>query len=311
MRILAQRDKNTFFNNQTDMNEHKNKTRRLTTDEVSSFRENWMNCLPGNISNLFYQKDLKKGIQRISYFSLNFNKKDISDIETFRDTYQKDCIIRIIMGCEKDEHQNDIFTPVFELTYQGVVNQIVQDPLFFSQTPHFSTYSPRPSLNPILNLAELQLPDSPIDSLTEITGGVADLFHKKWSEFSDAELADAFTGITHMTSSSNRAISIEEEAQQFLTSKRVRSYVFSKADTSIILQYILQQSSGQPIYMYMGAGLTVRFTHPFNYRPMILLPDRPSGMPEDAEWPEDPDAGTYFERSRPCPPYCEDDDGEG
>lgn len=293
------------------MNDHTNKTQEITSAEVSSLRDSWMNCLPGNISNLFYQKDPQKGIQRISYFSLRFTEENISAIRIFRDTYQNDCIIRIIMGCKKDEHQNDVFAPVFELTYQGIVNQLILDPLFFSQTPHFSTYSPRPSLNPVLNLIGFQRSGSSVDPLTEITGGVADLFHKKWSEFSDAELADAFTGITHMTSSSNRAISIEEEAQQFLTSKRVRSYVFSKADTSIILQYILQQSSGQPIYMYMGAGLTVRFTHPFNYRPMLLLPDRPSGMPKDAEWPEDPDAGTYFERSRPCPPYCEDDDGEG
>ncbi|MCB0628319.1 MAG: hypothetical protein R2824_14655 [Saprospiraceae bacterium] len=282
------------------------KSRQLDKEQVDKLNQEWNNCLPSSISNLFYEKHDKTGIQRVSYFSLNLDDADYDTIRGFWKEFHGFCIIRIIMGCE-----NEKFSPVFELTHVDFqLSKTAQEnppSLYYSLIPNYDTETPKPSLSPIFSYSNtLFNNEDPPSGLTEITPGVADLFHKKWFELSNAKLSAAFSGITHRIDS-GKPDTIGQEGQQLLTSKRVQSYVFSQSDTNIVIAYIVN-----PIYedssvrMYMGSGLTMRFTHPFRFRPMLFLPNLQSGMPEVQSDPtDDPDSGTYFERSKPCPPYCD------
>lgn len=285
--------------------------------DVDTYKRNWMNCLPGNISNLFYRQSQAEGIQRVSYYTLDLDPNGRNDIREYTlDSYLQ-CVIRITMGCTNENGFEQLY-PIFRLVYlnntiPGSSGEppIVLNSLSFSLNPQYGSVAPLPSLNPILENAKKSNGEAILlpEDLTEITPGVADLFHKKWLELSDAELAVAFSGITQRIDKVDPApTSPAAESQQLLTSKRVRSYVFSPADTQIIINYILNPAYEQySVRMYMGAGLTVRITHPFSFRPMLFLPDLPSSVPgtELQDEQDDPDSGTYFERSHPCPPYCE------
>lgn len=288
------------------MNNQQDGSQSLDATAVAVLRENWMNCLPGNLSNLFYKRDTYQGIQRISYFSLSLSEEQRDSIGTYLNDYGETCIIRILMGCQKDKDGNKVFSPVFELTNDAASYVIGQSPLYFSLIPNYDPASPKPSIKPIITLTESIADDPALQDLTEITAGIADLFHKRWLELSDAELADSFSGVTRQFSSADPK-SLSDEAQEFLTAKRVRSYVYSKPDTTLVIRYIINPKfENSQMRIYMGAGLTVRLTHPYNFRPMLFLPGLPSGMPEIATGTlDDPDPGTYFERSQPCPPYCE------
>lgn len=241
----------------------------------TEIKKAWKECLPGNLSNLFYYVDEHtKSIQRFKnafYLGedgitalLNLNPSDTN-------------CIRIYMGSK--DHQ---FTPIFSIVVNGQESSFElkynKENKHNTQQPHF-------------------LP------LIQVTRGVVDLFRKHWEELSDLELSDAFSGVTIQN------IYNKNESGSLKT-RRVTFYEFPSEDVNQMVENLQSVPEEERyVYLLLGAGLTVRLTHPFNFRPILTVPSLTPGIPLTNDNNEIVLPEAYFERSQPCPPYCPDGTG--
>lgn len=248
-----------------------NTNSEISIAQADIIKKAWMNCLPGNLSNLFYYLD-ENGVHRFdNYFELAQDGVNmISDLES-----TIHCV-RIYMGCEENESSN-VFSPVLSLVtstkeyYYRLVYVVKNES------------------------------DGAVQTDVNINPAIADLFQINWDELNDAEMANAFSGVTY----SDKSGGIESTPPAI---RRVKFYDFPDEDVSLIVNKLREyklNNEAPRLLLLLGAGLTVRLTHPFNFRPIIAVFSLPTTSGELTTTHNIPGA-TYFERSRPCPPFCND-----
>lgn len=284
----------------------------IKPEDAKEIMASWEACLPGEISNLFYYiPERNASAQRYNnYFSLG--EDGISDLLNFDPFDPHEPIdpntlpkIQIHMGCRRviDEFSGDAmstFTPLLSIASNGDKDyyELKYVPEAPKHTKSFSLVEIHPHLR-----------------LDPISSGVAELFCMKWKELSDEQLADAFSGETankvllHQLPPNGEKVAI---LQGLPSNQRVRSYDFSVDVAHIIQDLHNSVENGIEPYFHLrlGAGLTVRLTHPFNFRPIITVskPKPPTLAYENGDG-DGPGEGNY-ERSLPCPPYCPNGDGD-
>lgn len=251
-----------------------NQSTKITDGEAYSLKRSWATCLPGELSNLFYHVNKETSeLERCNVFKLGGDgikgliKLGKGAIEC----------IRIDMGCNEDGK----FAPIFTIV-----------PIKGEST-HFKLF-PQPN-----NKGQ-----------SIITHAISDLFRKKWDALNDEALANAFSGVT-----CNKIDGKETEPVTYLGSfkaRRVKSYDFLNEDACRIVADLKAVKATGPsanlyVKLFLGAGLTVDVTHPFNFRPILSVssltkPINPDPGKDRISLDESSD--TDYERSRPCPPYC-------
>lgn len=260
----------------------------LSRKEVHLMKEAWRDCLPSELANLFYYNptgspaDSSTGVQRINSYNLaNEGITKLSTLGTANVDY-----VQIVMGVNKNETPHQ-FSPIFK-----IVARSLKEPVYYQLYP---------------NKVESAL------GFFEIEPNTAQLFHKKWQELTEAEIASSFTGQTIDGPNDLNFKPLEHAEQKVLQvaksvkNRRVRSYKFDKEDMHRIINYIdkYQENFDIKITLYLGAGLTVHLSHPFSFRPVL---DVSAIAKSDSIEADAPPSGEDFERSKPCPPFCPDDD---
>ncbi len=129
-----------------------------------------------------------------------------------------------------------------------------------------------------------QLPGSSTDNPTDaIPPESAYLFVYKWLESPLEYLGDLF------------------EASAGLLGKRVKSYYYGHDETKDMISRLQNLGTDGRLSIYMGSGISV-YRHPVAFRPVIELSRFVAGTRRTAQ--DGDDGGTFFDFSRPCPPYC-------
>lgn len=262
----------------------KNLRKRLSIPEgeAKRLRTNWENCLPGELSKLFYSLpdgDPKKA-DKVNSFNLSQN-----GINGLLEHGEQVKVIRIYMGCSED-HQ---FTPIFTIvkTDQTEINY------------------------------ELIALKSPTEektgrgSFVEITHSISSLFQRKWAELNNEEVSAAFSGLTCSKIVQKKEPQLQVYDGSFVA-RRVKSYDFLTEDVKHIIANLKGvEKTLQKVQLVLGAGLTVHVTHPFNFRPILAVSSMHPGPGMTTSIEDSPPYDNNYERSKPCPPFCNDDDGVG
>lgn len=257
------------------------KITHIEIDYAETHKSSWRDCLPSELSNLFYRQGAK-GIERLD----NYFKLGEDGIDKLIELHGRDLLqcIRIYMGCHKEDSR-DQFAPLLALVEKQ------------GHEHHYKLpYHPKVvSSNPIN-----------YNTMARVTPGMVDLFRINWNELSDMELADAFSGITVGKLNINLQ---GENATDELKTRRVKFYDFPILDIEQMVSTLKPLDKEQRyLHLQLGAGLTVRVTHPFNFRPIIAIPGQVTTNTIQEAANLDGTGETYFERSQPCPPYCPDGD---
>lgn len=237
----------------------------IPESQAADMIRDWADCLPGDLINLFYNILPSEEGKRIGAFELSRDGIDLLK-GTPPDWINR---IRIYMGCF-----NGKFSPIFTLVLEREENE---KEYFYHRLDPIPTTN-NPYAYPIISSA------------------IADLFQQKWAEISDEELSNAFSGLTCSKIVLSNGDGPDEYKGAF-RAQRVRYYDFLSHDAVRIVERI-QSSEYAQLKVFLGAGLSVQITHPFDFRPIIkvITPEVDSQLSGDEE--ED------FERSQPCPPFC-------
>ncbi len=241
----------------------------IPEDQAEKLFNDWRNCSPGELSNLFYnvttnKEPGKRPVERIDAYKLG--EGGIRDLKTVNFVLLER--IRIYMGCSEGE-----FTPIFTI--------VLKD----GNEAKYDYYK----LEPILT--------TPVRSYPIISSGISDLLQRKWRELSNEELSTAFTGLT-CSKIEKHAVHSHKYIGDF-RNQRVRYYDFIIDDAQKIANLVKGLESPK-VEVLLGAGLTVQITHPFNFRPIITVSSAVGGTSK-ADGDDDDES---FERSQPCPPFC-------
>lgn len=237
------------------------------TEEAHKMIKSWQNCLPGEISNLFYYIDEHSDLQRYTTFYLeqegiNILTNPPSDIDT----------IRIYMACGSTPNGPRAGTPTF-VPILGIVfkDHGVEEILFPLQYVQFQQF-------------------------TKISSAISDLFRQKWIELSNDKVAEAFSGYTVVDTSGAPGVTVSSPPANL----RVNFYTFDHKDVTAIQAKLRGFEGYDPfLKLHLGAGLTVEIMHPFNFRPILEVGIIQNGNDGDGD-----DDSDNYERSQPCPPYC-------
>ncbi len=237
----------------------------IPEDQAEKLVDDWRNCSPGELSNLFYNVTTATGpIERIDAYAVQ--QDTIVKLRNLKPGLIDR--IRIYMGCSEGE-----FTPIFTI--------VLKD----GNEAKYDYYK----LEPILNTAHIK-------AFPNISSGISDLFQRKWRELSNEELSTAFAGLT-CSNVVEKGVTSPEFHGHF-RDQRVRYYDFLDQDAQKIVEK-LKGLSFPKVEVLLGAGLTVQVTHPFNFRPIIAVSSQGVDSQFDGQDEE------YFERSQPCPPFCQ------
>ncbi len=247
----------------------------LSAEDAKMRITSWRTCLPNELSNLFYYTAEGEVHRYNNYFYLEqtaINSILVMDVLQIQS-------MRIYMGCSKPENeQQDKFAPVLSIV--DLDKKETYFPLNYQQAP-----------------TKTSAVRSPKKINARITPGIVDLFQVNWAELNEIELADAFSGITPSKLQAPNAMSQ-------LQTRRVQFYDFPQTDVRQMFSILINvPAANRYLRLLLGAGLTVRITHPFNFRPIIAIPTG-SSQHQAASKSDDDSDETHFERSQPCPPYC-------
>lgn len=242
----------------------------ISEDQAEKLFNDWRNCSPGELSNLFYnvttnKEPGKRPVERIDAYVLGADGiKGLANANfVLLDR------IRIYMGC-----QDGNFSPIFTIVSKDGEKAV------------YDYYT----LAPISTTADTK-------AFPKISSGISDLFQRKWKELSNEELSTAFTGLT-CSKIEEQAVHSHKYIGDF-RNQRVRYYDFLIEDAQKIANRVKGLQSPK-VEVLLGAGLTVHTTHPFNFRPIIAVSSAVGGTSKvDGD-----DDDEYFERSQPCPPFC-------
>ncbi|MEN0004591.1 MAG: hypothetical protein AAF798_10615 [Bacteroidota bacterium] len=248
----------------------------LRLEEVSNKQKTWEECLPANLSDLFYYEDSDNKLKRYTnYFKLGDDA--IAQIVALGAS-KIDCF-RIIMGCEYDADDNQLkFAPVFSIV-----------PVTGNATHYTLTYEPE--------IIETKLT---FEGYIEITSSISSLFKQHWAELTDDQITNAFHGTTvnKIDFKYNKPV-IKLTPENAFSNKRIRNYTIIHSDVEGIIKDLKSVSEeDRYIHVFLGAGLTVQLTHPFSFRPIIEVSSA-LAFPEDGSGP-----GSNYDRAKPCPPFC-------
>ena len=258
------------------------KRQNSTNDEPQlpkyhNYLTSWAICPPSELSNLFYfSKTISENNLEIEkYTGVYMLAGDgITKLLELDSEGQNIKAIRIYMGCGQstieDLPHKSTFYPIF-----AIVTEDGEDRYHF----HYTT-------------------NAPIWTDLPISGEIAGLFRTHWNQLSDDGIANAFSGLTVNDADLTSVGS--------LRTRRVKFYEFPKADVNDIVKQ-LKGTSDLELALMLGAGLTVRVTHPFNFRPILGVPLTTNNS-SSTEVGMDSLGAVYFERSQPCPPYCPNGD---
>lgn len=231
-------------------------------DFVADAMHAWKTCLPNELSNLFYVK-VADGLKRIKAFTLDLDEGDKIILKDKIEVAEVHAV-KIGMGCVEDQ-----FSPIFCIITQA-------DQQVFSYY-YYKMQFPLESNAKII-----------------ISEGIADLFAQKWLELNDNEVKLAFSGATVSEIKNIADLATGSTQVQEL---RVNFYTFEKDDAVKIVSH-LKDHLNTPNYglkLLLGAGLSIRMTHPFNFRPIIHIYGSQG---------REATQNTFFERGKPCPPFC-------
>lgn len=265
----------------------------ITSKQANTFRNSWKECLSNEISNLFYIAEKTGPVERYnSYFGLG--KAGIAAILA---TGEEESI-RLYMGSHKvidpntNEGQNT-FLPLLKI----------------GQAFYVLTYELKDGSNKKnSNQGMLNSGNVGDGSSTEITEGTANLFRNKWDEMPDRDVLDAFSGLTYKNIRAYKGNGEKNisEIEEGLKQHRVESYEINKADVNLIKTCLKTvEADHQYFHLYLGAGLTVQIWHPFDFRPIFEIPANTNKHMLYHGLNNNGDCKVYFERTKPCPPYCD------
>lgn len=262
----------------------KNLRKRLSIpkDEANRLKENWANCLPGELSKLFYSvpDGDSRNADKVNSFDLSQN-----GINGLLEHGEQVKVIRIYMGCSED-HQ---FTPIFTIVKKDQT-EINYELIALKSSIEEKTGG---------------------SSFVQITHSISSLFQRKWAELNNEEVSAAFSGLT----CSKIVQKTESQLQVYdgsFVARRVKSYDFLTEDVKHIIANLKGvEKTLRKVQLLLGAGLTVHVTHPFNFRPILAVSSMHLGPGMTASNEDGPPYDNNYERSKPCPPFCNDDDGVG
>lgn len=261
----------------------------ISSPQAQERMTDWMNCLPGDLSDLFYfHHEKSDGTTEYTRFDNCFSLGKDGIEQLLHLHGNATMVIRIYMGCNRiidpvTENARDVFYPVFCIK---------------AGDGGATTYY------------EMKyIPTSLMKGLGEsiITPGTADLFRAKWNELNDTEVGMAFSGAT--LGCKNCEADPMKPEEKVIKNRRVEYYEFPNSDVNNMIKALLayMKEGGKSPYLYfcMGAGLSVQIDHPFNFRPIIKVPSGNQLFHPASGGFEVAHPVAYFERSKPCPPFCD------
>ncbi len=271
--------------------------------EVRKLMRNWRKCLPILLGDLF-TKETETGTERYDTYKLH--DRFVKKIKNFNNSHGGNNVetISVIMGKRNSEEltqidfsapSNDIFIPILEVKLYkardgGKVHHYYLQPQ--NKAFDFLDYLRMKNKNGNnLNSKE---------SDEHLSPKVAELFIVKWQSLGDTELINAFDCLTpestiKVTSDGSM------KGQMFFTQQkmlRVKRYNYSVAETNAIF-INLNEMDEVNFFMNMGAGLAVADFHPFSFRPVVRIEEKNLMDKSTSDIPP-----TYYDTSRPCPPFC-------
>lgn len=240
----------------------------LPPSEVMSFTESWQRCTPNNLPNLFYayNENTRQTERVVSYVLRGESVKKVVEL--------KPSNITILMGCRtgSDNGSIQLLPPFAPMIKAGLPD------VNYSKDCFLLEWAPTP---PFLQDAG----KSTENGVDQIPAEGAYLFILGWLEYQYHQLGTPFEAIApHLV-------------------KRVKSYIFGKAETQKIIEAIGPDPEQALIYIHMGIGIRVQ-KHPFSFRPILQITKalQDTGNEEDGD-------GEFFDFSNPCPPRCGGGDG--
>ncbi len=278
----------------------------LSNSNVEDMKLNWQHCLPINIGNLFTYKT-QTGTRRYDTYhladthlrhiinDLNYTGSDgVNNVET----------LAIVMGVKKTtfddlalrvELEGTHFVPILEVVLKQAFNG---KKTFYFAMEAIRDFFKDPAI-PFI-----------VSSDGEISPVVAELFILKWLSLTNVEVINAFNGLA-ANCVSTTADGVEERGTIIFSSQklsRVVQYTFSTQETESIINVIKEGFAIDPgqtsFYVHLGAGLEVPDFHPFNFRPIIgIVVEADDPTPDRRSQVAVPGV-TYFDTSKPCPPFC-------
>lgn len=234
----------------------------------------WKRYSHTQMADLFYAYDDKneKKIERVTSYRLSQAGVDSLRKETAK---VDNSTLRFIMACKKPNMGGFIdvkpgFSPI--LAIDSFDDKTKYFDLKWEADPHF------------LRDTELPGPGSGIDA---IPPAGAFLFVFNW-------LAQKYYELPVTFEDTFRSVA-----------NRVESYIYIPAETKIIADKI-KRAAKPAVYIHLGVGLSVP-SHPFSFRPVIEIREEKEAVRSTANTSAI-DHATFFDFSRPCPPYCKPKD---
>ncbi|MEM9546046.1 MAG: hypothetical protein AAGA77_08735 [Bacteroidota bacterium] len=272
--------------------------------DVKKLKYNWQKCLPILLGDLF-TRVTEYGIERYDTYKLADHLVDF--IRELNDSHGGHNVytVSVIMGkrdAEDNSHfylnspSNNIFIPILEIVLHKA--QYGHKVYYFYLEPmnkQFSlSYSNRSQYGDKKN-------DYPSTLEEDISPKVAELFIVKWQSIGDTELIEAFDCLAPKNTLDVPSHYLHSDETLFTQQKllRVIQYNFDALETKAIFKR-MDYYGEVNFYINLGAGLSVSDYHPFSFRPIITIEKKHGGRNSEDDIPPT----TYFDTSRPCPPFC-------
>ncbi len=268
----------------------------LTTQELTTKIQNWETAPSYELAALFsfVNEGKRNRYDRFTIDTSDFGKtiKNLNTPPGDSMILNNISTVSIRMGAN-EEGGSKVFSPILQVNLYEAKDG--QKEYYFAFYPDQNM--PSEFVSDAFVLPESILPDSKIS--TEI----AELFILKWHCLSENEIVQAFEAnttnkITYHDTQDGRKAFAELGPLKML---RVKSYLYDAIKTQQLIAEIIHYENNfenTSLILYTGAGLQVPNFYPFNFRPVLKVHaiDTRTGQPQKVK--------TYFDTSRPCPPFC-------
>lgn len=291
---------------------------KIDINKVNDLRNNWQRTLPIYLGDLF-TRVTSTSIERFDTYKLNI--EDVNEILAMNNSNGGENVkfISVIMGMCKPEDVSpqefvnnftkptgNLFIPIIMLELNNPYNE---------ELVYYFTLVPQPTIFKLMDPPGITR-KTDLQYLLEdqkLSPKVAELFIVKWQKLNTTELINAFDSLAP-EATIDVDLGEDKTIQTFSENKmlRVRQYNYDGAETKAIFENMndVHKHGIVNFYISMGAGLSVMDFHPFNFRPIIRIEKAPEDISRNGRMRSNDELldfeipASFYDTSRPCPPFC-------
>lgn len=260
----------------------------ITPDQVNKLTERWQRCRLEDIADLFYAYHETKGhTERV--LSYRLSDKAFKALKDHLPCSNIPFSFIVRLGLRRNYREDEVANePFFTLVLDVVPKDNSKGLLLDSDDRR--CYRLRWQPDELLDPPGSGFGDNN-SGPDEIPPQGAYLFLSSWLETSASDIASTF------------------ESLALNVGKRVKAYVYLPTESDDIAKKILatDATDGGGLFVHMGKGPAVSY-HPFSFRPVLEvrkgLLGGPGGESPSVNLVDGP-GGTYYDYSKPSPPYGE------